>query len=314
MVLLILGILIHTARARTYDDVMESGEMIIGVYTDNAPYSFLAGEEPRGTDVEIGKELARRLGVKPVWLWVTPGENVEADLRNVVWKGHSVWKFDRPFKGLADFMMRVPYDRELEARSDMFVLFAPYSSEKFLLAYDTRKIEQFRNYAIFGFETVSVETDSLPDFMLISMMGGRLRNQVRHYSTQLLANQALKDEEVAATIGPAGPVEYSLSRLDHIRMEEAPMTSIAMPRRVIRCPDVEKDWTSQVEINLECTTGEASVRTSWDVGVAVRQDFRDLGYALEGEMMNLIDDGTIARIYEDFGMTYRLPQFLQAEQ
>ncbi len=303
----------QAANARGLDDVIESGEILIGVYSDYPPYSYLENDVPKGVDVEIGKILAKKLGVKPVWVWVTPGENVEADLRNAVWKGHMVWKYDRPFKGLADVMMRIPYDEELEERSDMFVLFAPYSSETFLLAYDVQKIEQFRNYAIFGYEKISVETDSLPDFMLISMMGGRLRQQVQHYNNQSLANQALRDGKVAATIGPAGILENELSDLKNLRFVSAPMHSIAMPRKVIRCPEVKKDWTSKVEINLECSKKEASVRTSWDIGVAVRQDFRDLGYAVEDQMMNLIDDGKIAGIFESYRMNYRLPQFLQVE-
>jgi hypothetical protein len=314
MTLLIWAALVTSAHARLYDEVVESGVLYIAVYDDNRPYSYREEGVAKGVDIEVGKAIAARLGVQPEWFWVTADENVEDDLRNAVWKGHMVWKFDSPIKSLADVMLRVPYDFELEARNEMFVLFAPYASDTFLLAYDTNRIEEFRNYTIFGYEPVSVETDSIPDFMLSSIMGGRLRNQVRHFRTQLEANQAVLSGEVAATMGVAGVVEHGLSQAEHIHLTPAPMQMIAMPRKVLRCPNIERDWTSDIVFNFECQESTAAVRTAWDIGVAVRQDFRDLGYAIEGEMMALIDDGTIQRIYESYGMTYRLPQFLQVEE
>lgn len=295
------------AQARLFDDVIASGYVRIGLYRDFPPYSYEESGKAKGVDVEIGKAIAQRLGVKPQWFWITADETVNDDLRNAVWKGHYLGG------GIADFMMRVPYDRELEISNELVVLFAPYQSEKFLLAHNTKAIPEFHNYAIFQFEKIAVELDSLPDFLISGKFGGRLAPNIVRFRTQAEANRALLNGEAAATIGLAGTVENGLSGRAGIGFADPPMYEITKPRRVLRCPNIEKDWTSKVDIKMDCKWEMAQVRSSWDIGIAVREDGRQLGYAIEDEMMALMQDGTLERIYLDHGMIYRLPLFMQAE-
>ena len=77
-----------SAEARKYDDIMESGYISLAVYRDFPPYSYRKNGIPAGIDIEVGKEIASRLGVRPQWFWLTADENLEGDLRNAIWKGH----------------------------------------------------------------------------------------------------------------------------------------------------------------------------------------------------------------------------------
>ena len=124
------------AQARAYDDVIDSGEIHIGVYKDFPPYSYLRDGEPAGVDVEVGRRIAQALNVRFAVHWITPDENLEDDLRNNVWKGHYLDKDEEnplALKNLADVMMRVPYDREYAFKrdslglmiNDQVVLFGP---------------------------------------------------------------------------------------------------------------------------------------------------------------------------------------------
>ncbi len=307
--LCIIGLLLVSlspASARLLDDVVESGYISIAVYTDFPPFSYQENGEPKGSDVEIGREIARRLGLEPRWHWHEAGENVDADLRVAVGKGNAIRNWD-----VADFMLRVPFDLEFAIRNELVAIMAPYQSETFLLAHDVRKIETFPNYAIFMYEKVGVELDSIPDFILSGMFGGRLNRGIVRYPNLTDATNALRAGEVSAVMGLSGPVESMVSGAENINVFQPPLAGLLTPQRVIRCPDIKKDWTSKVEIEAECTYEMAEPRTEWDIGMAVRQDSRDLGYALEDLVMQMVDDGTMEKIYAQYGMTYRLPEYLQ---
>ena len=73
---------------RTYDIILDSGYLKVGVYENFPPYSYRVDGEPRGIDVESGKRIAEELGVKFRVHWIVPDENSGADLRNNVGKGH----------------------------------------------------------------------------------------------------------------------------------------------------------------------------------------------------------------------------------
>ena len=132
---LLLGLLTFSgvADARKYDDIIESGYIEIAVYNDFPPYSFKQGEELRGIDVEVGKLIARELGVEPRWYWFNADETIEDDLRNAVWKGHYLTRRDLG-RRIADIMMRVPYDPKFarmidgygQMKNEMVVMFGPY--------------------------------------------------------------------------------------------------------------------------------------------------------------------------------------------
>ena len=70
------------------DEIIDRGWIEFAAYEDFAPWSFEdEGGEPRGIDIDIGRLIAAELGVEPRFRLVGAGENLDADLRNYVWKG-----------------------------------------------------------------------------------------------------------------------------------------------------------------------------------------------------------------------------------
>src|SRR5690554_3840890 len=80
--------LLNRPADRTYDIVLDSGYLKVGVYRDFPPYSYEVDGQPRGIDVELGKLIAQEMGVEFRVHWIIPDEELGDDLRNNVWKGH----------------------------------------------------------------------------------------------------------------------------------------------------------------------------------------------------------------------------------
>ncbi|MEO1081289.1 MAG: transporter substrate-binding domain-containing protein [Pseudomonadota bacterium] len=264
---------------RTLDDVVESGFIEIGIYRDFAPFSYLNGDgEPDGLDVAVGQLIAEGLGVEPRWMWMTPDENVEDDLRNYVWKGSLL---DRK---VADVMLRVPYDREYSyaidgyglPKHDNVVMFGPYHAESWAIARDLEKLGEVRNLAIFRFQKIGVETDSLPDMFLSGAFGGQLRKNVVHHLRIGDAVNELKTGELSAVAGMRSQLEWFLRD---------------RPGRY----DVDDDGL------------QAVARLRWDIGAAVKHTHRQLAYAIEDVIAAAVRDGRMEQLFADHGISYAKP-------
>ena len=46
---------------------------------------------------------------------------------------------------------------------------------------------------------------------------------------------------------------------------------------------------------------------AWDIGMAVKTDYRQLAYAIEGIPEPMIKDGRMQSIFEKYGVTYTIP-------
>ena len=103
------------AQVRSYDSIVESGVLKVALYQDFAPYSFQQDGKSRGVDYEVAEALAAGLGLRLEVIWAPPGEKLDDDLRDYIWRGHYL----RPHE-LADVMLRVPYDREFSYKSNEF--------------------------------------------------------------------------------------------------------------------------------------------------------------------------------------------------
>lgn len=266
-------------QGRSLDDVIESGYIEIAVYRDFAPFSYRDDQDqPAGIDIALGRLIAAELDVEPRWFWLTAGETLEDDLRNAVWKGHYL---DRR---VADLMLRVPYDREFShaidgygaPKNDNVVMFAPYHREAWVLARDLEKVGTVRNLAIFQYQKIGVELDSLPDFYLSGAYLGRLRENVVHYRNVLLALEGLRAAEVSAVAGMRGQIEWGLSDAagDY---------------------DIDSDGMEQIS------------KQSWDIGMAVKDTHRQLGYAVDAVMEKAREDGRIEALFTQRGLSYQVP-------
>ncbi len=266
------------AHARTYDDVIASKYIEFAVYRDFAPYSFMQEGEPAGIDVELGKSIARELGLEARWLWLTADESVDDDLRNAIWKGSVI---DRK---KADVMLRVPYDREYSyaqdgyglPRNDMVVMLAPYHKESWQLVRDLNKTGEVRNLAIFQYQAIGVELDSLPDFFLVGTYQGRLRENVHHYATVFGALKDLNAGKLSAVAGMRSQLEWGL------------------PNRPGNF-DIDDDGL------------ESLGRKTWDIGIAIKENYRQLGYAVNDVITAMIVNGDMEKIFSQYRVSYHLP-------
>lgn len=282
-------------EARKYDDIMESGYISIAVYRDFPPYSYRKNGVAAGVDIEVGKKLAERLGVRPQWFWLTADENLEDDLRNAIWKGHYLGG------GVADVMLRVPYSRDFarmtdefgELKNDQVVLLGPYHRERWTVARNTKRLPQLTNLAPFQFHRVGVEVDSVPDFTLTSSFGGRLVNNVVHYLTLLEAVDSFQRGEIPAVAGMRGAIEWRIHQ----------SSSATIPAGGLSISDLAISDQSLVQWP----------RRAWDIGAAVKHTYRQLGYALEAELEAMAKDGDVAAIFNQFGMSFELPQYYRPE-
>ena len=67
-----------SAEARSLDEIKQSGKIILGVFSDKAPFGYVdAKGNFQGYDVYFGNRLAKDLGVKVEYISVDPASRVE---------------------------------------------------------------------------------------------------------------------------------------------------------------------------------------------------------------------------------------------
>ncbi len=262
----------RATQARPLDTVMESGSITIGVYRDLPPYSFRDGGRLTGIDVDIGAELAERLGVSVSYLELTADENVDDDLRNGVWKGSVLGG------GVADVMLHMPVDREVDSRNELAALFGAYHRESYVVAYDSRDVGDHPTLVRFTFDDlIGAELDSLPDFFLSSTMGGRILPNVRRAPTVEQAVARMVDGELAAVMGEETRLRAALpADSPEYRLAPMPMPGFSI--------------------------------TAWDLGTAVKIDSRDLGYKVRSLLDDMATDGTLNAIFTRHGGRWNAPE------
>lgn len=276
--------LLNRPADRTYDRILESGYLKVGVYENFPPYSYAEDGEPKGADVELGRRIAKELGVEFRVHWITPDENLGDDLRNNVWKGHYLAK-----QRLADLMMRVPYDKQYaymqdstgEYINEQVVMFGPYQQETWQIAYDPNRLDSVETVAVFQYHPIGVEIDTLPDFYLSSGLRGRLREQVHHYRTISEAFNALRQGDVSAVMGMRAEIDHELSKPANAHFQRAGNGFPGIGKQV------------------------------WDVGMAIKHTHRQLGYALESIVDGLVRTGELHALFAGLNLHYSVPNYYQ---
>lgn len=279
----LITLLLSSLTARSLEEIKDTGEIIIAIYKDFPPYSYIENEKEKGIDIELGKLIAKSLNVKPVWYWTGSDENLEDDLRNVIWKGHLI------HKTRADVMLRIPFDYNFirqkdkstgELSNEFVVMKAPYHAESWVIATDKEKIEKVNSLAQFQYNTIGVELDTLPDAHFTASFQGKLRANVRHYVSIFEATNALKLKQINAVAGLKSQLEYALDYKNN-------KDKYFMSKKI--------DY----------------VKSKWDIGIAVRHDYRALGYEIEGIIEDFYRKGTLKKIFEKYNVTYEKPIVLQ---
>ncbi|ALG73809.1 ABC transporter substrate-binding protein [Azospirillum thiophilum] len=264
---------VRPAAARPLDEVMERRRLRVAVYRDFRPFSFRQEGGLVGIDVDIAAAIAEKLGVRPDVYEQIAGETVSDDLRVAVWRG-SLFGLE-----LADVMMHIPYDKQFGLMNPEAVLFAPYHHEVFALARDPQRVRQ-PILATLPDEPIAVEIDSVPDFFLLGMQGGRLRGRIIHCPTPEAAIEKLTAGEAAAVLAPLSQVQAALGA----RAEQFPVTTVALP---------------------------GMMTSNWNIGMATKENSRDLAYAIGDAVTALTEDGSIARIFARYGAIHTPPPLVE---
>ena len=251
------------------DQIVEQGHMLFAVYEDYPPYSWEEGGAPRGVDVEIARLIAADLGVEARFNFIAAGETLDADLRNNIWQGALIGG------RIANVMMRVPYDSRFACRAEQVVFTGQYAGESIAIAYDRAAYPDTPPVpAYFRFDLVAVENDSISDFYLSALAGGQLLANIRRYPTTGAAMAALAGGETKAAMGPRAELEHGLTPA--LALHTPPLPGFAVGR--------------------------------WTLGVAVNFRYRPLAYAVDDAVRYALEDGRIAAIYADYGLTHQPPE------
>lgn len=252
------------------DTIIDRGWIDIVAYEDFPPYSYLEGGKPAGVDIDIGRLIADSLGVEAKFRLVAAGENLDADLRNWVWKG--------PIVGgrVGNVMMHVPYDSNFACRVEQVVFTGQYATESIAIAYRDAAYpdDDKPTPAYFRFDTVGVENDTIADFYLSAYPGGQLIANMHRYPTVAAAMTGLAEAEVMAVMGPRAQLEAGLT--DGLSVHQPPLVGFAV--------------------------------SEWTLGVGVHFSYRGLSYAVDDAIYAALADGRIADIYARHGLSHQPPE------
>lgn len=258
--LLPFGGLVAGAQAQDQSEALARirarGSLSVAVYKSMPPFHV----DGAGIDVKIAEQLAQELGVKLNLLPFSAGENMQDDLRNMVWKGHYLGF------GPADVMLHVPVDKPLMDSQKQVLIFAPYYRETVALAYDVTKLPQLDSLADLKGQKVAVPGQTLAGWLLIGADGGAYREQLStRMDDGVAAAQLLLAGQVAVAAGEASELHSALKGNPQYRVIPMPI-----PR---------------------------SSRNGWAVGMAVKKNATDLARALQSAVNTMSQDNRLAKIF-----------------
>jgi len=258
------------AMADGFETIRQRGRLRVAVYNDFPPYSLAGG---KGIDADIARAIAAKLGLTAEIVGYNADEDMNDDLRNMVWKGHYLGT--QP----SDVMMHVPVDEYLARANDKVRIFGAYHVETLALARNPERVPKALAGSaavaleIFTREKIGVETASLADSFLLGVLNGRLRENVVHFKTVAEATQGMAEGKVAAVLAPRAELEAAVK--------------------------------GQAKVVLDSPKFAELKVDSWPLGMAVKVEDQALAEAIGGALAGLKADGTIADIFKRHGITHQ---------
>ena len=253
------------AEAGALARVRARGRLVVAVYNDMPPF-HVAG---KGIDVDVAVALAKALGVELSLMPFNADENMNDDLRNMVWRGHYLGF------GPADVLMHVPVDRPLMQENPRVEIFAPYWRERLVIARDLAQVPRLESLDAFAGKRIAVPGQTLAGWLLIGSDGGKYREQlVTKLKDGIEAAEALRRGDVAGAAGMASELESALAGDARFAIEPLPL-----PR----------------------------ARDGWAIGLAVKKDARDLAQALQAAVNDLARAGEMAQLFGRGRVAWRAP-------
>ena len=242
------------------DKIRASGTLKVAVYEEFPPFS----KQGKGIDVDFAEALAKKLGLKLSLLPFPAGENVNDDLRNMVWKGHYLGY------GPADVLLHVPVDLSLSAANPQVKIFSPYHTETVRLVRNVQTIPAYDGLASVAGKRIGVEKTSIAAIVLLGEESGRYTKDVKIFPTGVEALEKLKAGELDAVLGNRSDIDSVLR--DDPRFEMREVAFQRLPRK------------------------------GWTVGMAVRSDDLALGKLLQDATDELFASGEMIKIFGKYGV------------
>lgn len=258
------------AKADGLETIRQRGRLRVAVYNDFPPYAMAGG---KGIDADIARAIAGKLGLTAEIVGYNADEDMNDDLRNMVWKGHYLGT--QP----SDVMMHVPVDEHLARANDKVRIFGAYHRETLALARNPQRVPQAPAGSaavaleIFTREKIGVETASLADSFLLGVLNGRLRDNVVHFKSVAEAARGMAEGKVAAVLAPRAELEAALKGQDKALIDS--------PRFA--------------ELKVD----------NWPLGMAVKVEEQALAEAIGSALADLKQDGTIADIFKRHGISHQ---------
>lgn len=253
--------LLATLPARAdWQKVQASGSLKVGVYAEFAPFS----NNGEGIDIDLARALSKKLGLRLNLLPFPAGENLNDDLRNMVWKGHYLGY------GPADVLLHVPVDKLLMTANDKVEIFAPYHVETVRLVRNAQKVPAFNGLEALAGKTIGVEKVSISGMLMLGESNGKYRDGVRIFPTAIEALEKLKAGELDAVLANRSEIE-SVFKGD----PAFPLHDIAFQRLP---------------------------RSGWAVGMAVKKDDAEMAKQLQAAMNEMADSGELKAIFARHGV------------
>ena len=254
------------------EKIKARGTLKVAVYKDNAPYSDGPNSDVQGVDVSLAKALAAKLNLQLALLPFDAGENMNDDLRNMVWKGHYLGY------GPADMMIHVPVDRYLMNENKQALIFGAYVREHLVVLHSKSKIANAETPDDLIGKTIAVEKGSGAASALMGYRGGLLREKVSIY----------KDGVDAAKMVLSGQAD-------------AAYVSRAQAEAAIHASQSKGDWT------LSTMPLPGVMPAGWPLGMAVKADNKELATALDDALVSLRQSGELLKIFQSHGLTLAAP-------
>lgn len=242
------------------EKIRQTGILKVAVYDEFAPFSA----NNAGIDVDLAAALAKKLGLKISLLPFPAGENLNDDLRNMVWKGHYLGY------GPADLLMHVPVDPRLAADNDKVEIFAPYHREMVRLVRNGTTIPAFDSLDALSGKKIGVEKISISAMVLLGEQDGKFRDGVKIYPTPIEALEELK----------AG-------KLDAVLASQS---------------EIESVFKGDAGFPVDPVSFQRLPHKGWVVGMAVKKDQMELAKLLQTATDELIASGEMAKIFAKYGV------------
>ena len=246
------------------EKIRKRGSLVVGLYKDLPPF-HVAGA---GIDVDLSQALAADMGLKFTALPFDAGENMQDDLRNMVWKGHYMGY------GPADVLMHVPVDKALMNSSPQVEIFGPYYRERLAIARNLEKVPVLDSLSRIAGLQVAVPGQSLSGWLLLGAENGAYREQMQtRWADGAEAAQALMRGDVPLAAGMVSELESVVRGDTRFAIEPLPLP---------RAP-----------------------REGWAVGMAVKKDSIRLAQALQSSLNNLVKNGKVAELFAKHSVSWK---------